>query len=170
MVAGPPGNPGGPDGPGTPGEPGDPGLPGTGGAGAPAESALTDVTRGGITAPDAVTAGSSITIGVGASRAGSSVDAWLFSTPMHLGTKVVSTAGAITVTVPADAPAGQHRLVVTDASGAVIGWVPLEVRAASGPLAVTGLDLGPTLPFALGALLLGSLLVGVSTRRRSPAE
>lgn len=172
VVAAPgnPGNPGGPGGPGTPGEPGNPGEPGTGGAAAPAESALTDATRGGITAPSVVTAGSSITIGVGASRAGSSVDAWLFSTPVHLGTKVVSAAGEITVSIPVDAPTGQHRLVVTDASGAVIGWVPLEVRAASGPLAVTGLDLGPTLPFALGALLLGSLLVGVTTRRRSAAE
>lgn len=165
-----PGNPGNPGNPGEPGTPGDPGVPGTGGAQAPAESALTDATRGGITAPSSVTAGSSLTIGVGASRAGASVDAWLFSTPIHLGTKVVSTAGEITVSIPVDAPAGQHRLVVTDASGAVIGWVLLEVRAASGPLAVTGLDLGPTLPFALGALLLGALLVGTSVRRRSSAE
>lgn len=155
-----------PEGPGTPGSPGAPGSPGTPGAPtAPPESALTPALQGGITGPDAVTPGSTITVGVGAVHAGASVSAWLFSTPTLLGTRTVSSSGEISVRIPAATPPGTHRLAVTDASGAVLGWVPVQVRASS-PLAMTGTELRPIIVIAYGALLLGGLLFAVGARRR----
>jgi predicted transporter len=111
-----------------------------------------------------VTAGSSITIGLGADRAGDSVSVWLFSSPVLLGTRTVSASGEISVRIPVDTAAGTHRLAVTDASGALIGWTQLEVRAAS-PLAVTGGELGAIVPIAYGLLLLGGLFFALARRR-----
>ena len=131
--------------------------------GAPDESALADALQGGITVPRVVTAGQRITVGVGVARAGQNVSAWLFSTPTPLGTATVSTAGTFGATIPASMPAGEHRLAVTDANGAVIGWAPLTVRAGSA-LAVTGTEVaGGAVATALAAIVLGGLLL---VRRR----
>ncbi|MBN9176504.1 MAG: RICIN domain-containing protein [Microbacterium sp.] len=161
-----------PTGPGT-GEPGtgEPGtgLPETGGPGAPASSALTDQTRGPVTAPSTVTAGTAFTVGVGAGRAGASVDAWLFSSPVHLGTRTVSAAGEISVTIPADTAPGAHRLAVTDADGALIGWAPVTVRAP-GDLAATGGQLDAVLPLGALVALLAGLALTVAVRRSRRAR
>ncbi|WP_165143322.1 glycoside hydrolase [Microbacterium endophyticum] len=145
--------------------PSSPALPATGAAAAPSVDALTAALQGKIGSPAEVVAGQNITIQVGEEYAGESVDVWLFSTPRHLGTVVVTAAGEVTVRIPADVPAGDHRIVVTDASGAVIGWNPLRVKAA-GDLAVTGGVVAPVLPFALMLLVLGALIAIVRIRRR----
>ncbi len=130
---------------------------------APTESALTDALRGGITAPDVADAGSTITVKVGPARSGQSVTGWLFSQPRTLGTATVAANGDIRLTIPADAPAGSHRIAVTDAAGVLIGWEPIEIRQPGGALASTG----SVLP--VSALLLGAGLIAAgawSIRRR----
>ncbi|MBA8815203.1 O-glycosyl hydrolase [Microbacterium halimionae] len=146
--------------------PSSPSLPSTGAASAPSVDALTAALRGKIGTPTEVVAGQNVTIRVGEEYAGDSMDVWLFSTPRHLGTVVVSASGEVTVRIPADVPAGDHRIVVTDASGAVIGWNPLRVNAA-GDLAVTGGVVAPVLPFAIMLLALGGLIAVVRVRRRA---
>lgn len=140
----------------------------TGQPGTPAEDALVAQLQGRISGPATIAAGSTVAIRVGADRAGSPVAAWLFSTPRALGTATVASAGTIAVTMPLDAPAGAHRLAVTDASGAVIGWYAVTVTAAPPALATTG----ATAPFAvaLGAAALLLLVGGALVLRRRPAR
>lgn len=151
-------------GPGT-GEPGtgEPGTPTT-----PTEDVLTPETEGGVSGPGTATAGGTLTIDVGAAYAGEEVDVWIFSTPTHLGTFVVPASGRITVRLPASLPAGAHRLAVLDASGAVIGWYPLTVRAA-GLAATGGAVSWALLPLAAGALLVGAGAVATTGIRRRRA-
>ena len=147
-------------------EPTDPGSGGgSGGSNPPAEGELTPQTEGAITPQGGTTVeqGQTVTITVGTQYAGQTVEGWLFSTPTYLGSAVVSAAGTASFTIPADMPVGTHRLVVTDSTGAVIGWVYVQVEA----LAATGgtaesLNL---LPWAAGALLLGGLALVVIRRR-----
>ncbi|EPD84708.1 hypothetical protein HMPREF1529_01311 [Microbacterium sp. oral taxon 186 str. F0373] len=138
------------------------------GPGAPGEDDLTAALQGAISGPATITAGSTVSIQVGTDRAGSSVGAWLFSTPRALGTATVSAAGTIAVTVPTDAPAGAHRLAVTDASGAVIGCYAVTVTAAPTALATTGATapFGVALAIAMLLVLAGAALV----LRRRPAR
>lgn len=112
------------------------------GATAPAEQALTDAARGGLTAPGSVTAGGSITLMVPAGTPGEAVRVWLFSTPTDLGAATVTAARTVTVGIPASVPAGRHRIVVTDAAGEILGWAEITVAAApaSAALAATGGD------------------------------
>ncbi|MET1053532.1 MAG: hypothetical protein ABWX65_12920 [Mycetocola sp.] len=42
----------------------------------------------------------------------------------------VDSLGRVTVTVPADAPDGDHRLVVLDTDGDVISWSEVTIAAA----------------------------------------
>ncbi len=149
--------------PGT-GEPGT-GLPETGAPGAPASSALTDQTRGTVTAPSIVTAGTAFTVGVGTEHAGSPVDPWLFSSPLYLGARMVSAAEEFSVTVPVGATPGAHRLTVTDADGALVGWAPVTVQAA-GDLAATGGHFDRVVPLASLSVLLAGLVLTVAVRRR----
>lgn len=132
----------------------------------PSEGDLTPALEDLVTGAATVTAGQTIVVDVGTGRAGQSVDAWIFSVPRHLGTSVVTAAGTITVTIPSDLPAGQHRLAVTDASGSVIGWYSLTVTAAPGGLSTTG-GVAP-LGWALaGAILLLGGWVAVTGARRA---
>jgi len=136
---------------------------GTGtGTGTPSEDALTAALQGRISGPATIAAGSTVSIQVGTDRAGSPVAAWLFSTPLALGGDTVSASGTIGVTVPLDAPAGAHRLAVTDAAGAVIGWYAITVVAAPTALATTGATAPFGFTLALAALLLvagGALMI-----------
>ena len=106
------------------------------------------------------TAGAEVRIFVGADRAGTWVHVYAYSTPRSLGWHQVDSAGFVTVTIPADL-AGTHRLVVQDASGALIGWQQVTVRA----LAATG-GVSPAPWAAAGALLLLAGGALVATRRR----
>ncbi len=88
----------------------------------------------------------------------------MFSTPVHLGAATVTAAHTVSAALPLTASAGVHRLVVTDAAGAVLGWTEITVSASA--LASTGSDAQslPTLvTFALIALLAG---LGALHRRR----
>ena len=159
------------------------------------ESDLTEDTRGTVSLPDEAFRGDDIEVHLGADGAfdGTDVDALLFSTPMPLGSARVA-SGAFTVTIPANAPLGAHRLAVLDAQGVLIGWdtitilersqggavpVPLELnggrpgssadRVGTGPqqLSNTGADHGLLFGIAAGFLTLGA---GVLMTRRSRGE
>jgi hypothetical protein len=137
---------------------------------APAESALMDADRGGLRADaSSVVAGGTVT--VTGLPADTWVHGWVFSTPVSLGWAWTGAAGAATFVVPADLPAGPHRIAVTDAAGTLLGWVDLTVtaRGGSGSLAATGLgvDLTPASLAAAVATLGGALLLLMLRRRPS---
>lgn len=138
------------------------GLASTGGASAPSASQLTSATRGGMRAPASVVPGQSVTIEVPAAAPGQSVHVWMFSTPTDLGAATVATARTVTVRIPASMPEGAHRLVVTDAAGAVLGWTEITVGASA--LASTGGDAG-AVPVLVAAAVL-SMLAGAGILRR----
>jgi hypothetical protein len=154
-----------------PGQPTEPGSP------AP-DSALTPETEGGITSPATAPAGSEIVVGVGADRAGEWVSVWLHSDPVHLGWHQVDENGFFRVTLPLDV-LGDHRLVVLDREGAVIGWNPILITdgTATGArpgspeaIAQTGF---PLYAGSIAAMLLlgaGVLLVIVRRRKAAAAE
>lgn len=140
-------------------------LPGTGGGG-PAESALTDAARGGLVAPASVVAGQPVTLTVPAADVGERVGVWLFSTPTDLGTDTATATRTVTVTVPVTTVPGAHRIVVTDASGAVLGWSEITVLAApTGALPATGGD--ATLPGALAVAGVLLVAMGAGAVRRA---
>lgn len=159
-----------------------------------AEIAAAD--RGEVQAPDyAVAPGATIELKLGATRAGTWNQVWLHSDPVDLGWALADADGTITVTVPSNAPAGAHRLVVLANDGSVVGWDDLTVLAvagdaaaetpagdptaaaatagdtsgATGELAFTGAELTPA---AVGALLLLATGLGVMLviRRRRAAD
>ena len=142
-------------------------LPVTGGA--PAESALTQGARGGVTGPSSVVAGGTVTLTVPGATPGQRVHGWLFSTPTDLGAATVGAGRTVTLTIPASVPAGQHRIVVTDASGNILGWTSLAVtaRGAAGSLASTGGDGSAQGTAVIGGLL--ALVVGAALVRRRRA-
>lgn len=106
--------------------------------------------------------------------AGQTAGAFAHSTPVFLGWHTVSQLGTFTVVLPPSLSAGEHRLVVVDEYGELIGWSWFTVtRAADGSLTAipsTGQQL--PLPWIGAALLLlvaggGALLL---TRRRAATE
>ncbi|WP_084361395.1 glycosyl hydrolase family 95 catalytic domain-containing protein [Herbiconiux solani] len=112
-----------------PADPGEDNPPAT--AGDPVdESLLTEESRGGITSPATATAGTEIAVGLPADRVGDWVSVWLHSEPAHLGWHRVDATGGILVTLPT-AVLGEHRLVVLDRDGALIGWNPITLVAPS---------------------------------------
>lgn len=122
-----------------------------------------------------VSPGQSIEVFVGAQYAGERVYAFLYSMPMALGSSIVSAAGTVQVLIPANAPAGAHRLAIQDASGAVIGWANITIASsvtagdgagdAGSTLAKTGSELAPLLIGAMLLLTLGGALVLARGRR-----
>ncbi|WP_164884496.1 choice-of-anchor M domain-containing protein [Leucobacter muris] len=100
-------------------------------------AALDGVEAGGITASDTKPSpGETVTvqIGEGDEFAGRWVAVWMFSDPVLLGGdwQAVAGNGSVSVTIPADAPAGGHRLAAFAEDGSLIGWQAIEV-AAAGP-------------------------------------
>jgi 5'-nucleotidase len=132
-------------------------------------ASLTAALRGLVTVSDSTVApGQTITVEVGDSRAGEFVSAFMYSAPVALGGWLrVAADGEVTVRIPANASAGEHRIAVQDASGAVIGWTTITV-AASDDLASTGVDPTPTVILALMLLALGAAFT--IRRRRTAAE
>ncbi|MFL0389306.1 lamin tail domain-containing protein [Curtobacterium sp. 179-B 9B NHS] len=133
---------------------------------APGVSALVDGNRGSVSAPSNVRAGSSLTIDVGTRYAGERVAVWLFSEPRLLGTPVVAADGTVTVAVPTDVPAGQHRIAVAAFDGTVLGWTGITIDPATGSLAFTGAELGGGIAAALLLLAAGAGVL-VARRRRT---
>lgn len=135
---------------------------------------LTAEVEGLITLSDpTVEQGQSIDVYVGTQYAGQRVYAFLYSTPMALGSSIVSSAGYVQVLIPANAPVGAHRLAIQDASGAVIGWANITISAPTtagagvggSNLAKTGSELAPLIVGAMLLLTLGGALVLIRGRR-----
>ncbi len=104
---------------------------------------------------------------VGGLNAGERYSAWFFSQPTFAGTHAAGADGRITVTVPKSLAAGQHRLAVQNADGAIVGWAPITITAADAGLANTGAEPAPGALLALALLLLGGgLVVAASPLRR----
>jgi len=107
-----------------------------------------------IQVPDSVVAGESMTVRFPYGWAGQQVQAVMHSTPVNLGTKTVSGANQISVTIPANATPGQHTLIISQ-NGRVLAAAQFEVAASDTEdvyyeeevLASTG---GPS--FAIGVL------------------
>ncbi|GIT78642.1 hypothetical protein LLS1_03110 [Leifsonia sp. LS1] len=150
------------------------------------EGDLTDATRGPVRVPDTAAPGSTVNVTIiGGANEGETVTPVLFSAPRALATAVVE-GGAFSVTIPADAPLGAHKLAVVDAQGALIGWDDLTLVAAAGSddpgspstgaaggdaLASTGSSV--TLPLGVaGAVLLAGVaaLLVAAWRRRVAAR
>ena len=153
-------------------------LPGVGGPGGENPStgtpplpgsALVDGNRNGVTVNPAVAArGQQVTVTVGAAAGGADVAVWMYSDPTRIATGTLTAAGAITVTVPTDAPFGAHRIAVFDTDGALLGWVDLRVAASgsagTGGLAATGAEL-PIAAIALALMMLAAGAVAIRRRR-----
>ncbi|MDF1477502.1 hypothetical protein PYV02_00225 [Leifsonia sp. H3M29-4] len=128
------------------------------------DSVLDGAPRGGVMAtPSITTPGEQLVVTVGAAQAGHEVRIWLHSTPTLLGSYVVSSAGNVTVTLPAGVAAGSHRLVVQALDGSLIGWTAIEVKG----LAYTGTDIRGPVGLALALLLFGTIALLVVGRRRA---
>jgi hypothetical protein len=142
-------------------------LPATGGgSGAPLPGdMLIGSNRGDVTVPASAAAGSSITVSAGAQHAGTDVQVWMYSTPVRIATGTLDAAGRITVTLPADAVPGTHRIAVFTAEGALLGWASIEVTRAAAGLAVTGSE-SPTGVLWLGGVLIAAGVLVVVARRR----
>ncbi|SEB11423.1 M1 family aminopeptidase [Leifsonia sp. 21MFCrub1.1] len=147
------------------------------------EADLTDATRGPVRVPTTAVPGGVVHVTiVGGAHEGETVTPVLFSTPRPLAAAVVS-GGAVSVTIPADAALGAHKLAIVDAQGGLIGWGALTLVAAagspdpqggpaatgSGALASTGSSVTLPLGIASGVLLAGvaALLLAVWRRRRA---
>jgi hypothetical protein len=133
---------------------------------------MTPATRNGVSAPARATAGGEVTVFVGMAYAGQTVDVWLHSTPVHLGRVEVRADGRVRVALPADAPAGAHRVAVVAADGTLIGWDALQVvaaRSAAGQLAVTGSEGSPLAASGAALVAAGALLVLARGVRRRAA-
>ncbi|WP_166314640.1 choice-of-anchor I family protein [Microbacterium excoecariae] len=132
----------------------------------PDEADLTDDTENLIAAPGSATPGDEITIVLPEQVTGT-VETFMFSTPVSLGSQQVSADSTISVTIPADAPAGTHRLAVYDADGTLVGWTTIEITG--GDLLATGGEMTGTLGWGLGlaaaALIAAGILLTARTRR-----
>lgn len=105
----------------------DPNVPPT-----PVDAAsLNEQNRGGVTAPATAKPGDTITVELGASNANATVWPWLYSTPTSLGKAAANASGRISTVVPSNTAVGDHRIVVQAADGALLGWAPLRVAAAT---------------------------------------
>jgi hypothetical protein len=124
------------------------------------DAGLTSADKGSlaVTQPNKTTAVVTVPGGV----AGTSVYVYAFSTPVGLGFSTLDANGALTVNL-ATLAAGEHRLLVLDSSGAVIGWVSVTVGSV---LAATGGELSMPLVFGGGALVLFGLLAVLYVARQ----
>ncbi|SDB87631.1 beta-glucosidase [Sanguibacter gelidistatuariae] len=135
---------------------------------------LTDANRGEVSVPAVAAQGETITVTVGAVHAGREVSVWLYSDPVLLGTRTVSAAGTVSVTIPASTAPGDHRLVVYTPALDLIGWDDVRVTAPTGTtnpgngnLAVTGAEWTAAASIAALMILAGGSLVLIRRRRAS---
>ncbi|PJJ65490.1 LPXTG cell wall anchor domain-containing protein [Compostimonas suwonensis] len=145
-----------------------------------ADDELTETARGGVEIVEID--GGRVTLDVGADRAGHYAGVWVHSTPVFLGWHLVPASGLVTVTLPSGLAAGEHKLVVVDASGNLVGWSPIVITvdddglpvvapaapaapAASAALPATGADAAPWLALALLLLLAGATIVAGQRRQ-----
>ncbi|GAA3582062.1 hypothetical protein GCM10022198_01610 [Klugiella xanthotipulae] len=127
------------------------------------------------TETDATTAGARVAVSapVGVFAVGESVEIWLHSTPVLLGTATADAAGAVNavVAIPATVAAGVHHIRFQSPSGYYWSTTAIEVASASASastvLAVTGADQGVVYAAAAALVTGGVSLAVVSLRRRS---
>ena len=114
--------------------------------------------------------GDTVRIKLAGFEPGSVMEAWLFSTPVLLGTTKVGTDGTITATftIPEDAPSGSHRVVIvartTDGKPATLA-VGINVGEWEKESSLTVWLI--VLPIV--AAVAGALLLPATRRRRRPA-
>jgi len=113
---------------------------------------------------------------------GASLQAFLCSTPVPLGTVVADSAGNVEATlgIPAGTPLGVHTIAVVGAAaagGSQVAYAAIEVTAAgavaggaiTGNLPTTGSDPGMYVGIGAGLVLLGSAAVFGARRRQQSA-
>ncbi len=134
------------------------------------DAELTDDARGSVAGPGSADPGTIIEVSLGVSGAGLEVNGWLHSTPQWLGTATADETGAVRLLLPADID-GEHRIVITDANGVLLGWDDLVLGDVAiddnddGELAFTGVQTAGII--GLSAMLLAGGLVLVALRRRA---
>ena len=146
-----------------------------------------------IEAPQNAVAGGSIKVSLNGFDAGASVEIWLHSTPVRLGSVTVGAdgTGSAQLTIPAVVPAGAHTLTAvlngtTVASSAILvvagagqsgngqsdgggSGNPVNPAAveSNGPLAETGTEFWPLLLLGFGSLAAGAVVLALRRRPRS---
>jgi hypothetical protein len=95
------------------------------------QDSLTEAARGGIVAKAVAPAlpGAAVTLSVGKAYAGQYVFLRMDASPVDLGWHLVNDEGEVTVTLPAAAVAGSHKITVQDRDGEALGWTPVTVAA-----------------------------------------
>lgn len=137
------------------------------------EGLLTDETRGAVTAtPHTLEAGESFVVTAGSEHAGERVNVWIHSTPRLIVTAELDATGSVVVTAPGDLAVGDHRVVLQNADGTLLGWTEITIEAATA--GADGDELSNTGSHALGwvALALVLMTVGAAVlviRRRAHA-
>ncbi|WP_167132097.1 ExeM/NucH family extracellular endonuclease [Paramicrobacterium chengjingii] len=136
------------------------------------DSDLTADVEGGISVPSTLVRGETYSVTV-EGEISAAVAVWLHSDPVLLsdGYVEVTGDGTVTVTVPAEAPLGEHRVAVVTESGDVVGWQAVTVTdagaTASGDLPWTGTEALPLLIVALLLMALGGVVLVARRRRMS---
>jgi len=105
------------------------------------------------------------------------IEVWMHSTPTFLQTVRADATGAVqaTITIPTNAPAGEHRLELRGISSGLSAFSPTfrvvgsgsGVGSSTGRLSRTGSDSGTPLRVAAVLLLAGGGLVVLARRRRT---
>jgi surface-anchored protein len=134
-----------------------------------ADAELTPATELRLASAGPVAPGGSVTVDAGAAHAGVDIAVWLHSTPRLIATTTTNSQGRVAITVPSDTAPGQHRVVLQDASGALIGWAGVTIAEPqpARTLASTGFDAAPSILAALFLVLSGIALFSRRTRRTS---
>ena len=114
----------------------------------------------------AVTSGNKATLSIPDANPGDQVFVYGYSTPTPLGWYTVSPDRTVAVDY-SSLPAGSHKLVALNASGAVIGWAGVTV-SGDPKLAFTGVAYNvPLVGGAAGAIMMVGLLFAILARRAS---
>jgi hypothetical protein len=115
-------------------------------------------------------AGDNVRIKLAGFQPGSTVEAWLFSTPILMGTAKVSSDGTVngTFTIPRDVPEGSHRIaLVTRTSDGKPATLTVGVMVGEWEKGSTITVWLIVLPIVLAVA--GALILPATRRRRSDA-
>ncbi|NKY21787.1 Ig-like domain-containing protein, partial [Cellulomonas denverensis] len=125
---------------------------------------------------DEVTAGDDLVVTATGLAGNEAAEIWLHSTPVRVAEVTTSADGTVqaTITIPVNAAAGDHQVVVNGLESKAEGSAPLRVVApvvppvVVGSLAITGSELVMGLAGVTALLLTGGLLLAL--RRRQQKE
>ena len=120
-----------------------------------------------------VTDGATVVVAGEGFTAGETVEVWLESIPVQLGTLMVNAQGGLSgsFTIPIDTTGGIHHIVLIDSAGVrYASAAAITVTALSATfLSSTGADITPGW-FALAFLLLGGFMLAFRGRARRRKE